>query len=182
MTQITGDLKLVVPIRDGFSAYHTPISREVYDHCFRVLRDAKVDLIGTSARHAFAARGDAALYLREAGRKLAADGGEDGGASALLVDLKRLTMVLVPTDQGFSTMPVDAAISAGKMKADEWSDVESSIVFFTCWLSGTPRKDIPTEANLAASLIGGSMTSLTAMEWAASLKTSTTATASTAPI
>lgn len=181
MTQINADLKLVVPVKldnDGepiIYAYHNPIPREVYEVNFRLLRDTKVSLIGTSPRHAFAARGDASLYLSEAGAALAADRGieGDGGASTLLAEIKRLTTVLVPGAQGYQMLPIDTAIQSGAIDADDWSDAENAIVFFTAWVAGTPRREMTAAAVLAASLTGGSTTSLPPMEWAASLQTLT---------
>ena len=183
MTQINADLKLVVPVKldaEGepvIYAYHNPIPREVYEVNFRLLRDTKVSLIGTSPRHAFAARGDASLYLREAGAAMAADRGleGDGGASTLLAEIKRLTTVLAPGAQGWQMLPIDTAIQAGAIDADDWSDAENAIVFFTAWTAGTPRREAPAAAMLAASLMDGSTTSLPPMEWAASLQTSTQA-------
>lgn len=178
---ISADLKLVVPARfdaDGKPVsylYHTPISREVYATVFRLLRDTKVNMLGTSGRHAFAARGDASLYLREAGTAIAADRVEDGdgGATALLGELTRLTMALVPTATGFEIMPVQSAIAAGALSADEWADAEASIVFFTAWVAGATRQTIGGEMKMAASFLNGSITSLPPMEWIASLRTST---------
>lgn len=179
--QISADLKLIVPARydaDGKPVsylYHTPIPREVYATVFRLLRDTKVNLIGTSARHAFAARGDATLYLREAGAAIAADRGVDGdgGATALLGEINRLTMALVPGATGFDMVPVQSAIASGALTADEWADAEAAIVFFTAWAAGTPRQETASEMKLAASLLNGSTTSLPPMEWIASLRTST---------
>lgn len=174
--QIASDLRLVVPIDDPprIYAYHSPISREAYQSAFRLLRDAKVAMIGTSARHAFAARGDAALYLRDAGAAMARERDEegDGGATALLAEIKRLTTVLVPGTAGYDMLPIDAAISARAISADDWSDAEASIVFFTAWAAGTPRREMAKTMEMAAGLIGGSITSLDAMAWAASLRTS----------
>lgn len=183
MSQINADLRLVVPVRhdaDGnptLYAYHTPISREIYEASFRLLRDTKVALLGTSARAAFAARGDASLYLRDAGEALARERGEDGdaGATALLSDLKRLTVILSPTPSGWDLLPVDTAISSKAVDADDWADAENSIVFFTAWMAGTPKREKAQAAMLGASLAGGLTTSSEPTAWRASLPTSTQA-------
>lgn len=182
MTSITADLKLVVPLRfdaDGAATihgYHSPISREIYEANHRLLRDTKVALLGTSARHAYAARGDAVLYLRDAGKALAAEREDegDGGVAAILAEIKRGTTILVPGANGWDMLPVDSAIAQGHIDADEWADGEAAIVFFISWLAGTPRRETMIQANLAASLIASAMTSSTAMEWRASSPTSTT--------
>lgn len=172
---INSDLKLVVPIRDDFYAYHNPISREVYEANFRLLRDTKVAIWGNSAQAAFAARGDAALYLKDAGRDLAMARQEEGdsGAKALLAELRRLTSVVLPGPSGWDVVPVEGAIASGRLDEDDWADAEASIVFFTCVLSGTPRKDLNAMQQWAASLLGGQTTSSAPMEWVASLPTST---------
>lgn len=172
---INTDLKLVVPIRDDLHAYHHPISREVYEANFRLLRDTKVAIWGNSAQAAFAARGDAALYLKEAGKTLALSRGEEGdsGASALLSEIRRLTTVVLPGPSGWEAVPVDSAVASGRLDEDDWADAEASIVFFTCVLSGTPRRDLKGMQEWAASLLGGQTTSLPPTEWAASSQTST---------
>lgn len=171
---ITADLKLVVQMGD-LHAYHSPIPREVYEANFRLLRDTKVSLLGNSAKHAFAARGDASLYLKEAGRALAAERGVDGdgGATALLADLRRLTVILLPGPKGWEMTPVEVALSSNRINEDDWADAEAAIVFFTSWVAGTPKREKDATAQFAASLIGGSTTSSPAMEWIASLPTST---------
>lgn len=181
VSQISTDLRLVVPVRHDANgnptlhAYHTPISREIYEANFRLLRDTKVALLGDSARAAFAARGDAALYLRDAGASLARARGDEGdaGAMALIADLKRLTVVLSPTPSGWDLLPVDTAISSNAIDADDWSDAENAIVFFTAWMAGTPKRERPTVANLGASLAGGLSTSSEPTEWRVSSPTST---------
>ncbi len=183
MTVINGDLKLVLPIRvdekgdAALYAYHTPISREVYDSNFRLLGETKTAIMGDSARHAFMAKADAVLYLRDAGTALALARGVDGdgGATALLADLRRLTMILAPGAQGWDMLPVDMAIQRGVIDADDWADAEAEVVFFTAWAAGNGRKDRPAQMVFAAQLIGGQTTSLPPMEWAASLQTSTPA-------
>ncbi|MDE2469952.1 MAG: hypothetical protein KGL35_14725 [Bradyrhizobium sp.] len=181
MTAINADLKLVVPLRvddegePALYAYHTPISLEVYEANFRLLGDAKTAIMGDNARHAFMARADAPLYLREAGRALALARGVDGdgGASALLSDLKRLTLVLVPGAQGWDMLPVDTAIQRNAIDVDDWADAEADIVFFTVWAAGSGRKGRAAQMAFAARLINGQTTSLQPMEWTASLPTLT---------
>ena len=172
---INPDLKLVVPVRDDIFAYHNPISREVYEANFRLLRDTKVSIWGDSAQAAFAARGDAALYLKDAGKSLAFSRQEEGdsGASALLSELRRLTSVVIPGPSGWEAVPIEGALASGRLAEDDWADAEASIVFFTCVLSGTPRRDLKGMQQWAASLLGGQTTSSPPMEWAASLRTST---------
>lgn len=187
MTTINADLKLVLPLRvddkgdAALYAYHTPISREVYDANFRLLGDTKTAIMGDSARHAFMAKADACLYLRDAGRALALARGAEGdaGATALLADIRRLTTILAPGAQGWDMLPVEVALQRGVIDADDWADAEAEAVFFTVWAAGVGRKDRAAQMTLGAQLIGGLTTSLPAMEWVASLPTSTSGVATT---
>jgi len=182
MPTINDALNLVLPIRSDENgaqlyAFHTPISREVFEANYRLLGAVKANLMSKGpAYNVSSGPIVAALTLKDEGRKDAADNGEngDGGASALLNELKRLTVVLAPTSAGWETLPIDAAISQGYIDAEEWSETESAIVFFTCLCAMARRADKANFAAGAASILRGSITSSAAMAYAVSLPSSTT--------
>lgn len=184
MTTITDDLKLVLPVRgdkEGLAvhAYHTPISRAVFEANFRLLASTRAAMLSQGAVYMMdSGPRIAALTLREQGRRLAeADGVRDddgeGGAKALLGEIARLTTILAPGDRGWDMVPVEEAIKRGVMDDEEWGEVLSSIVFFTCIYALAKKADRQRVASTTASTLGSSITSLSAMAFVDSLPTST---------
>ena len=185
--QINEKLNLVVPMRgDGSGAavhaYHTPISREVFESNFLILAATK-SALSSRGSHFLIDSGPriAALTLRDECRKDAAARGAfdekgqgvDYAASALLAELKRLTMVLCPSAKGWDMLPVDTAVQRGVIDADDWAEVESALVFFTCHYALAKKSDRQDIAQGTASLLRGESTSLSPMDYVASLPTST---------
>lgn len=182
---INDKLNLVLPIRFDEAgnatlyAYHTPISREVFELNWRMI-GATYATIWDDPKYArsTAAVRIATLALKEAGRT---DDGLDL-AGALLADIKRLTMVVAPTTTGFKPQMIDVAIGRNLITKDDYAEVESALVFFTCVYSMTAPS---RQANLATALapaLRGSMSSLKASEFADSLPRSTVAETSETPI
>lgn len=181
--QINEANNLVIPLRDdGVQVFHTPISRDVFEANYRILAATK-SVLGSKGIYYQMDSGPriASLTLKDEGQKDAAARGDfdgignpnDGGALALLAEIKRLTMILAPTKNGWDMIPVDAAIAAKVIDAEEWQEVESAIVFFTCHYAMSKRQDRARIAQATASLLKGAITSLPAMEYLGSLRTST---------
>jgi hypothetical protein len=165
-------------------AYHTPISREIFEANYRVLAATK-SALATKGSHYLMSSGPriAALTLKDEGRKDAASRGLfdehgnmlDDDTAALFAELKRLTTMLCPGPSGWDLLPVDTAISAGKIDSEDWEEAASSIIFFCCHYAMARKADRETVARGTASLLGSSITSSNPMEFAASLPTSTQA-------
>ncbi len=172
---------LVVPIAEGINCYHVPISREVFELNYLILSATK-SAIGSKGIHYEMQSGPqiASLTLMDEARKEAVERGDvdDEGvenvkpAKALLAEIKRLTTVIVPGEDGFNVVPVNLAISEGHIDEEDWREAESALVFFTCYYAMAKRSKRSKLANATASLLLGSMTSLTATAYAGSLQTS----------
>ena len=182
--RIDQNLNLVIPVRMGekgivlIHAYHTPISREVFEANYRVLAATKSALASKGIHYQMSAGPRiAGLMLMDEAKRDAMETGSidaDGkpiidGALALLADIKRLTMVLVPTDTGWISRPIDAAISGGQIDIEEWQEVASSIVFFTSHYWLTKRSERESIAKATASVLNGQSTSLSVMDFGNSL-------------
>lgn len=198
--QIDADLNLVFPIRyqeverpdpknPGKTlvdfqpllwAYHTPISRQVFESAYRLLAAVK-DALCPVGNWSTSSTMIAALTLKDAGRRDAEQWGlaegltmEAGGsAQPLLAELKRLTTVLSPGATGYEALPAELAISKKIITEDEWMDAESALVFFTCASSLTQRGLRAAISPAFAAALRGSTTSLTPTAFAASLAIST---------
>lgn len=186
---INAALNFVFPIRnseDGTPliwAYHTPMTSDVFRANYRVIAATKDALFRKGLKTAAEVGLPIAdLALLDAASADAAEYGTQDTGQALLNEFKRSTLVLCPGENGFDVLPVDAAIARGTIDADDWHDGECVIVFFTCLYQVSMRKRQSTLGEAFSSVVGGSMTSLPPLEWANSLKPSTLAEPSLAPV
>lgn len=178
---INADLKLAFPIRWSDDAkpliwaYHTPLSREVFDANYRVIAATKAALFSKGLGYAAEiAPTIASLALQDAARQDALESGVEGdGARPLLAELKRLTMVLAPGAIGYELIPAEVAVARKVIDDEDWSEAESGVVFFTCGYAMTPRRLRENKATALALILRGSTTSLAPLEWVASLPKST---------
>lgn len=185
--QINEKLNLVLPLRraeDGGATvwgYHTPISQEVFESSFRVLGATKAALFAKGNSYlsrvgpqvaALLLKDEAVKDRLERGIPLQDGESPDAEARALLADLKRLTLVMSPGQNGWEQVPVDVALARGTIDPDDWREAESGLVFFTCLYSICARSEKKVTGIGSAALLGGSMTSLPPTEFADSLQKS----------
>ena len=165
-------------------AFHTPISREIFELNYRVLASTKSSLAGKGSHYLMSAGPRiAAMALKDEGRKDAIARGSfdehgnviDNETQGFLLEIKRLTVLLCAGQNGWEMLPVDAAIAAGKIDSEDWEEVASSIVFFSCHYAMARKADRETTAKATASLLGAELTSSSPMEFVASSVISTPA-------
>lgn len=187
MIQINEAMNLVVPVVSDDTdvkvwAYHTPISRQVFEANYRVLAATKAALMSKGSLYMMdSGPRIAALTLRDEGLREAEARGRfdakgqvvDEATPALLAEVRRLTMVLVPTTNGWDLLPIESAVAAGKIDEEDQAETESAIVFFTCICALASKAERKVHAHSTASLLKGSITSLSPLEFSASLPTST---------
>ncbi len=187
MIQINEAMNLVVPVvtdENGVRVwgYHTPISRSVFEANYRVLAATKASLMSKGSVYMMdSGPRIAALTLLDEGAREAESRGRfdakgnviDEATPALLAEIRRLTMVLVPGPAGWDLLPIEGAVSAGKIDDEDQAEVESAIVFFTCICALASKAERKKHAGSTASLLKGSITSLSPTEFSASLPTST---------
>lgn len=159
--EIDGSLNIVVPIEDPVQAFSAPLPESVFKASYRVLARANEEIFGRGMKSALlTGPRTAALAIADAGKRIAEEDGKEGdsGASAFLAEVKRLTTILAPTDAGFDMLPVDSAIQAGKITADDWSDALGALCFFTLGSQFETRR---ARAGLLEFLTGALSCSLT---------------------
>jgi hypothetical protein len=176
-------LNLVFPLGDEGTAlqvHSTPISREIYERYWAVINRALT--------YAFASAGTrasriASLALKDVSEQT--DVWEDkkqpngdikpGVKNGLLAEIRRLTNVIVyDATNGWGTIPLDVAAQQGKLDADEQTEVESAIVFFTLASWGMDKTDLAEFAKTTGfGIRKAQTTSSNSTEWARSLPTST---------
>lgn len=165
-------------------AYHTPISRAVFDANFRLLAATKSALASKGAHYLMSSGPRiAALTLQDEGQRDAESRGKyddngnvkDDETKAFIAELKRLTTILCPGANGWDMLPVDTAIGSGKIDEEDWQEAFSSIVFFTCHSSMAKKVDRQRVSQATASMLNASITRSPLSEFLASLPTSTPA-------
>lgn len=188
--KIDDSLRFVLPFGDGLHAYHTPISRAVYEGHYSTINATKAALASRGIHYQMGSGPRiAVLTLKDEGLREAADRDRieangkmvDEKTQALLAEIKRLTNVLCPGPGGWDLLPVDTAINQQKFDIEEWEEVESAIVFFTAHVLTCRKMTRAAVAKATASVLNGSITSFGPMEFAASLPTSTRAEPTPAP-
>lgn len=177
--KIDESLNLVLPINDALMVYHTPISRAVFEVNYKSLSATKSALASKGIHYQMDAgpRIASLLFMDEVrlGAEIGADGNPDEtSGKAFLAELRRLSMVMIAGNNGWDLMPIDAAIHAGKVDSEEWQEVESALVFFTCHYAMAKKADRQSIGIASASLLRGFATSLVCSEYVASLPKLTT--------
>jgi hypothetical protein len=165
-------------------AFHAPVSKAVFDQNFALLASTKAAMEGKGRQYLMSAGPRiAALTLRAEGLRDAEDRGrvddkgnpKDDEVKAFFAELRRLTTILCPGHGGWEMLPVDLAISGGKIDAEDWEEVESAIVFFTCHYSMAKKADRKRISQATASFLKASTTPSPLSVWIASLPSSTPA-------
>lgn len=155
--------------------HSTPISRGVFEANYKLIARAHAELFGRGTAYAIGSGPRiAALTLRDVSRQEATEHGieGEGDAPALLAEIRRLTHVIAPGDNGWSALPVDVALNRGGLDADEWAEVESQLVFGCVISAMTARAKLQKVLGAMASVMGVQLVSQNATEFAASLQTS----------
>lgn len=192
--RINEELKLVIPLPSDdagitLHAYHTPISREVYEAHYRVLAATKAYLASNGVNFQFGTGPRiATLTLRDEGRRNAMQRGNvdkngkpiEADTDAFLLEIRRLTTILAPGPNGYETLPIDTAIQRGLIDEEDWRETESFLVFFTLQYALALKSEKTETAKAMASLVKAVITSSSPMDFLNSLRTSTKGEASAA--
>lgn len=180
--RIDDSLRLVLQPDDHTIIYHVPINGDVFRTYYRLLAYTRANLaaegvyyqMGAGPRIAAMVLRDKAIADGAAFGELNPDGtGSSARADALFTELKRLTTVASDRKGAWDPMPIDAAIAAHVLGADEWDETLNALVFFTCHsvlALVNQRQDV---MKATASVLSASLTSLPLTAYLASSPTST---------
>lgn len=169
--QISDELNLTIPLGskdEQMWAYHVPISQDVFKANYFALAAVKAALMAKGAAFTMDAgpriaglllTDEARMEARKRGDLDSKGEGSDRSARALLTEIRRLTVVVVGGPGGYEQLPADIAIQSGKLDKEEWEEVESALVFFTCFYVMERKKDREVTARATSSLFQASVTS-----------------------
>jgi hypothetical protein len=173
------DRKLNLTFEVGGNQIHsTPISNTVFEQYYLALsktfaRFHREGLQSTAGPRV------AKLLLRDVctddGTWLDSPDGKVGIENGLLAEIIRLTNVSFPTTDGtgWKTLPLYSVKQQEIMSAEEISEVENTVVFFTLISAMHKKEDIPGVLRAMEYFWGVQLTSLNATEFTNSLPTKT---------
>ena len=171
--RISQKLNIVIPLdTDGGTIYvhSAPVSREVFERYYLVL-GRTFSAIYRQGLEIMSGPRVAMLLLKDQARQM---GVEEDVQRGLVNEIRRLTNVVVQTpDRGWETLPLDTAISRQMIDADDASEVDNALAFFTVVSTMHRREDQQTILDGVRSLWGAETTSLNSTEYADFLRTST---------
>jgi hypothetical protein len=149
--------------------HSVPISREVFEDNFLVISRA-FTAVYTNGLGPVTGPRVAALLVKQEAQALNV---WDKTKQSLFAEIHRLTSVMVPTDTGWDTIPFSVACSRGIIDEDVASEVENSLVYFTCASSIHLKTEMGIALEGLSTLWGALTTSLNATDFMRSLQTST---------
>lgn len=177
-------LNLVVPVdSDGATIYvhAAPIAEQVFDRYFMAIAKTFNTIYGEGLGVIAGPRVAAKIL-----RKVAIDLGEwddqkdtagnvtaIGIENGLMAEIRRLANIIAPGPKGWAASPLQDAITHGTISAEDASEVENALVFFTVASSMHKRAELPAILNGVSKIWDAQTASLNCTGFASSLETST---------
>lgn len=176
--KIDRDLNLVIPIdreneKSTLHVHSTPISREAFRRYAIVMGRVYGQLSGNPDLGVNSGPRLAAILLEEVAKAEGRWEGPEGVEQGLFAEIRRLTMVICPTPQGWQPVMFDEALNRGALSVDESEEAFGLITFFTVIWRVAPLKNRVVITQAAAFRYGGQSTVLNSTEYAHSLPTLT---------
>lgn len=166
--KIDDDLNLVIDY-DGLKIHHTPMSRSAFELHYRPLTWTKGVLFRQGSKEAFMnGPMTARLVLLDEARRMAEENETEDQGKAILNEISRTTLVLVP-----GPVPLDTAVNEGRLDAETRDEILSVLVFFTCVYWTIPRSARRDVSVMMGEVMGFTLTSLNCEAYADSSGTST---------
>lgn len=172
---LSKDMNLVIAVeRDGVKihVHSVPVSRETFENYHAVLAKT-FSQVTDGGLNVTAGLATAALALRDAAKARDMWEGPAGVKAGLMNEIRRITSVIAPGDNGNTVYTLHDAATRGVLDEDEVSEVENAIVFFTLVLRMFRKAQVPMMVSAICGMGGLSTTSLSSTAFSDSLRTST---------
>lgn len=164
-------LNLIIPIeQQGGTIYvhSTPIARVAFEQFYLVIAKTFSRMYSEGLGMIGGPR-VAMMLLKSSAKEL---GQEQSVQEGLINEIRRLSNVVMPTPQGWTTVPLQEVLDKKLISEDDVSEVENSLAFFTVASWMFPRKELNDMLAGAGQIWGAQTSLLNCTEYAASLKTS----------
>jgi len=172
--RLDSKLNLVTEVETGEGSvfvHSMPISREVFEKYFLTISKTFASIISEGLSFISGPR-VAAMLLKKTAIDQGVWEGRDGVSNGLMAEIRRLSNVIVPSENGWQTMPFQDAIDKKVMDQEDIAEVEGLVCFFICASAMSRRNEV--QGVLDRMRLWGSLTtSLNSTAYAASLPTST---------
>jgi hypothetical protein len=168
-------LNFVIPVDTAVGeilVHSMPISREVFERYYMEIGKTFAEIY-TAGLGITAGPRVAKLVLKKISEDLGTWDGPAGVENGLLNEIRRLSNAIVPSDKGWSVIPLHEAIEKGVIDADDATEVENALTFFTVASSMHKRQDARGILEGAGKLWGARVESLSCTELKDSFQTST---------
>jgi len=172
--KIDRNLNLVFPVEraEGVAYVHcTPVGMLVFEHHFLAISKTFSALIENGGE-----------WLLRMGPRVAkmmlkkvseTDRSWDEIERGFLVEIRRLTNVVMPLETGWTNIPLQEAVDKGYFSDEDLSEVENAVVFFTVCCASMKKKEANALTEAIAGLLDGQATSFNVTDFQRSLPTST---------
>ena len=172
---IDRNLNIVFPVETskGKAWVHSvPISYEVFETHFMIISKTFAEIYSEGLQVAAGPR-IAAIMMKRIAQDNKVWEGKEGVQNTLLAEIKRLTNVLVPNDDGsgYGLLPFDTAVGRGLLSINDVREAEGILIFFTCVSCIHTRRQIPGIL-MASSMWGAQATYSSITDYQSSLTTS----------
>jgi hypothetical protein len=164
-------LNLVCPVDsdNGMVYIHSmPIGREVFERYFMVISKTFAALFSEGLNTVAGPR-VAAMLLKKIAIEMGEWDGEAGVEIGLMGEIRRLSNVAIPGPSGWSTVPLNVAVSREFIDQRDVDEAEGAIVFFTCISLMSKRNEAAYFVRMMCELWSTQTTSLSTTAYAASL-------------
>lgn len=172
--RLDSKLNLVTEVETGEGSvfvHSMPISREVFEKYFLTISKTFASIISEGLSFISGPR-VAAMLLKKTAIDQGVWEGRDGVGNGLMAEIRRLSNVIVPSENGWQTMPFQDAIDKKVMDQEDIAEVEGLVCFFICASAMSRRNEV--QGVLDRMRLWGSLTtSLNSTAYADSLPTST---------
>jgi hypothetical protein len=149
--------------------HSTPIGRQVFEDNYLVISRA-FTAVYTNGLGPVTGPRVAYLLLQEQAKTLNV---WEKTQQSLMGEIHRLTMVMVPGQNGWESLPYEVAKKRGILDEDTAAEVDNCLVYFTCASSIHLRAELTVALEGLSTLWGAQTTSLNATAFMHSLPTST---------
>jgi hypothetical protein len=168
-------LNLVIELeREGVPAFihATPLDAMVFKRYYKPIARA----YGAMFAEGYTVYGSpriASFLLEDAARDMRMWEGPDGVEGGLLPEIRRGANLITASPTGYTTIPLENAISAKLISDDEMAEVENILVFFILASAMSKRSDLTVMLEITSAIWKTQSTLLNSTEFANSLSTST---------
>ena len=169
-------MNLVVPVDTSTHGtvyvHSTPVSREVFERYFLTIAKTFAAIFQQGLGEVSGPRVSLMLLRRiaEVDRNWE---GPEGVERGLVAEMRRLTNVIVSSDRGWQTVPLESAVQEKIIDRDDAAEVENAVAFFTVICHVAAERNLANFHDGMRSLWGAQVVPSDCTAYRSSLPTST---------